>query len=91
MFYQTSTSATCIHDLMVDWGLFTTRMKAKSVSVMGSVSLSKDGKSQVFRDMKHAFGHDFMRRWDCPWLGPALVKPIMPQALGHWPCTKPMS
>ena len=34
------------------------------MSVMGSVSLSKDGKSQVFRDMKHAFGHDFMKRCD---------------------------
>ena len=39
-------------------------MKAKSVSVLGSVSLSKDGKSQVFRDMKHAFGHDFMQKCD---------------------------
>jgi hypothetical protein len=59
-----------LDDLMGVLGCMS-RMKAKSVSVMGSVSLSKDGKSQVFRDMKHAFGHDFMRRCDHLWLSPA--------------------
>ncbi len=41
------------------------RIKAQSVSVIGSVSLNKDGSKEDFRDMRASFtdGGSFQERW----------------------------